>query len=64
MGYGLGVSLQQDSGVPVVAADLCFKTQQPFTHTQGIDRDGLGIRVYLYRLCVAAPSITLLTRRL
>ena len=64
MGYGLGVSLQQDTGVPTVAFDLCFKTQQPFTHPQGIDRDGLGVRVHHYRLSLAALSITLLTLRL
>ena len=51
-----GVSLQQDAGVPTVAFDLCFKTQQPFTHTQGIDRDGLGVRVHHYRLSLAAPG--------
>jgi len=37
---------------------------RPFTHTQGIDRDGLGICVHHYRLSLAALSITLLILRL
>ena len=42
--------------LPTVAFDLCFKTQQPFTHPQGIDRDGLGVCVHHYRLSLAAEA--------
>ena len=42
--------------VAYVAFDLCFKTHQPFTHAQGIDRDGLGVRVHHYRLSLAAEA--------
>ena len=50
-----GLALQQDAGVPTVAPDICFQTQQRVHwHTQGIDRDGLGVRVHHYRLSLAA----------
>jgi hypothetical protein len=54
-----GASLQQDLGVPVVAADFCFKTQQPFTHTQGVDRDGLGVCLRHYCLPLGTPALAL-----
>jgi hypothetical protein len=52
-----GAGVQQDLGVPTVAAHLCLKTQQPFTyfgswrnalHAAGIDPD-LHLRHYKRR---------------
>ena len=60
----MGANLQQGYGVLAVGSDFCAKAQKPFTHTQGIGRDGLGICVHHYRLSLAALSITLLIRRL
>jgi hypothetical protein len=43
--------------MPTVASNLCFKTQQPFTSTQGVIRDGLGVCVRHYRLSLGTPAI-------
>ena len=57
LGYGLGTDLQQGFGVPTAALDICARTEPTLTGNAGIDRDGLGVRVRHYCLCLGTPAI-------
>jgi hypothetical protein len=51
-GNDLRTNPQQNFGVPTAAPDICAQTQTTITGNSGIDRDGLGVRVRHYCLCL------------
>ena len=59
-----GTGLQQSFGVSTAAPDIRVQTQPTLTGNAGNDRDGLGVRVRHYCLCLGTPAIESLAHRL
>ena len=59
VGNGLGIGLQQSSGVPTATPDICAQTQPVLDDNEGIDRYGVGIRVRCHRFPLAHAPVEL-----
>ena len=56
---GVGADLQQGFGMPAAGSDICVQTGPALNDNEGVDRDGLGVRLRHYRLPLATPAIAL-----
>ena len=54
-----GTNLQQSLGVSATAPDIRVQTDPTLSDNASIDRDGLGVRVRHYCLCLATPAVEL-----
>ena len=59
-----GTNLQQSLGVSATAPDIRVQTDPTLSDNASIDRDGLGVRVRHYCLCLGTPAIESLAHRL